>query len=208
MLPSRSRASSPRPDCSRQPTSLRKHSSRRPIHFTGRPRSSRRPQRQAVLRIQDVLDAEAAADVRHLHGDPLRRDAEHVFGHRLANAVRLADGSVQDHAVAGRLADAASGFEGNAGDAVAGAVDAHDMRRAGKGFLDRFRVSHPDGEREIAGRLRPQGCLSAGLRAGSRRRRALRSRHRSVRPHRAPRSRRRRRPWRRFRPRSVRRKRP
>ena len=82
---------------------------------------SRRPQDQALLGIEHILDAEAAADIRHLHGDLPGRDTEYLRRQGLAHRMRLAAVGVEDHAVAvvPALADAGAVFEGRAENPVA-----------------------------------------------------------------------------------------
>ena len=109
---------------------------------------SRRPQDQALLGIEHILDAEAAADIRHLHGDLPGRDTEYLRRQGLAHRMRLAAVGVEDHAVAvvPALADTGAVFEGRAENPVARQFDGFDMRGPCERRVGRGRVSKVDGK--------------------------------------------------------------
>src|SRR5215212_2993092 len=75
--------------------------------------AARGPQHKRLLRIGDVLGAEAAADVPRNHTDVFRRNAEHVAGERALDRVRLPGRRIQRVAASLSVvcADIAAGLE-------------------------------------------------------------------------------------------------
>ena len=126
---------------------------------------ARCPHREALLGIEHILDAEAAADIRHLHGDLLWRDTEYLRRQGLAHGMRLAAVGVEDHAVTVGLigADTGTVLDGRAEEPVARQFDGFDMRGSRERRVGRGRVSKVDGKAEIARRLRPQCRHCRGL---------------------------------------------
>ena len=119
---------------------------------------ARRPQQQDPFGIEEVLGAEAAADIGRVQADALERQLEHELGELAADAVQALPGQLEVEAV-GRgvpARDAGALLDRRHDDAVVHHVDLDDVR----GVLHRLRhrggIALLDVERRVVRRLRPE----------------------------------------------------
>ena len=129
-----------------------------------------RPQQQDPFGIEEVLGAEAAADVGRMQPNALRRQLEDGLGELPADAVQALPGQFEVHHAAGGIVacDAGARLDRRHDDAVVHHLDLDDVRSALHRLGDRRRIAALGMEGCIARRLVPdQG------RAGHERRAAI-----------------------------------
>ena len=166
--PSRSSARRARTRLSRPWTEPVKSSLRSPIHVTGRREAARRPQHQHPFRIENVLHAEAAADVGNADAKFFPADAKHTVGEQVADRVRAGGrgGQVQTAARSIELPHRTARLQRSCDDAVVDELAFHDMGGVADHGFDRADLAAVELERDIAPRLRPDrwGVRQNGVR--------------------------------------------
>ncbi len=122
--------------------------------FDWTPDPPRRPQDQHVLRIDEILGAETAADIGGDKPHRRRRDAQRAGG-VVAGDVDALTGNMGGVAALTRIpqTDHAARLDRVGDDAVVVEAELDDMRRRGKGRLDRRRVAGAPVEAQVARHL-------------------------------------------------------
>ncbi len=117
----------------------------------------RGPQRQHVFRVDRVLDPEPAADIRRLHPHLRARDAKHGVGQRVADAVDLRAGE-QQMEPGGRIESGqrAAMLECRDDEPVVDELEADAVGSRRHRRLDRSAIALLEGERTVAGDVRPE----------------------------------------------------
>ena len=124
-------------------------------------------ERHHPFRINEVLHAEAAADIRGLDPDALRRHVKNGLRQLIADAVHALAGQEQVEGVRAWIVAADRGARLDCGrhDPVVHKIDLDHMRRRRESRVDRRLVAALKAEAEIArrlipdrGRVRRQGC--------------------------------------------------
>ena len=130
--------------------------------------AARRPQHQHPFRIENVLHAEAAADVGNADAKFFSADAKHTIGEQVADRVRAGGrgGQVQTAARGIELAQRAACLQRRSDDAVVDQLAFHDMGGVADRSLHRADLATVELERDVAPRLRPDrwGVRQNGIR--------------------------------------------
>ena len=121
-------------------------------------KSPRGEQQQDPFGIEEVLHAEAAADIGRMQADVLGRHPEDELGELAADAMHALAGELEIHRVVGRVVagNAGARLEGRHDDAVVHHLDLDDVRGAAHRLRHRLGIAALDMEGEIARRLIPQ----------------------------------------------------
>ena len=130
---------------------------------------ARRPQQQRVFGIDEVLGAEAAADVGRDDAQTLARQAENVLAQHVAHRVNALARDMERVAAIGEGGHRAARLQGAADEAVVDEVEANRAGGAGEGGVGRRAIARFPVEGEVGGDLVPHQ-----RRAGLQRRRDAR----------------------------------